>query len=321
MWQAVCVTLAVFGLGTVNAHSAETFPSKPVRLIVPFPPGGLSDGLARLIGQNIAQEWGHQVLVENRPGAGTTLAADLVAKSPADGYTLFFQDLTTHGINAGLYRNLPYDAQRDFIPVAFASASPLVLTVHPSLPARSVNELIALARAQPGQINYGSSGNGAVLHLAGEMFKKLTRVDLVHVPYKGSPPAVTAVVSGEVAVVFATTGSVIPQMKTGKVRALAVTTAQRSPLLPELPPIGEVVHGYDLMLYQGILAPVKTPREIVTKINAQVNAIMAKPASRESWRRLGAEPVIIGLDDAASRFAQEVSKLSRLVLETGAKID
>jgi tripartite-type tricarboxylate transporter receptor subunit TctC len=184
-----------------------------------------------------------------------------------------------------------------------------------------VNELVALARAQPGQINYGSSGNGAVLHLAGEMFKKLARVDLVHVPYKGSPPAVTAVVSGEVAVVFATTGSVIPQMQTGKVRPLAVTTAQRSPLLPELPPIGEFVHGYDLMLYQGILAPVKTPREIVTKINAQVNAIMAKPASRESWRRLGAEPVIVGLDDAYSRFAQEVSKLSRLVLETGAKID
>jgi tripartite-type tricarboxylate transporter receptor subunit TctC len=321
MWQWVCVALAALGLGASNAHAAETFPSKPIRLIVPFPPGGLSDGLARLIGQNIAQEWGHQVLVENRPGAGTTLAADLVAKSPADGYTLFFQDLTTHGINAGLYRSLPYDAQRDFIPVAFASASPLVLTVHPSLPARSVNELVALARAQPAQINYGSSGNGAVLHLAGEMFKKLARVDLVHVPYKGSPPAVTAVVSGEVAVVFATTGSVIPQMQTGKVRPLAVTTAQRSPLLPELPPIGEFVHGYDLMLYQGILAPVKTPREIVTKINAQVNAIMAKPASRESWRRLGAEPVIIGLDDASSRFAQEVSKLSRLVLETGVKID
>jgi tripartite-type tricarboxylate transporter receptor subunit TctC len=321
MWQAVCVALTVFGPGASSAHSAETFPSKPIRLIVPFPPGGLSDGLARLVGQNIAQEWGHQVLVENRPGAGTTLAADLVAKSPADGYTLFFQDLTTHGINAGLYRSLPYDAQRDFVPVAFASASPLVLSVHPSLPARSVNELVALARARPGQINYGSSGNGAVLHLAGEMFKKLARVDLVHVPYKGSPPAVIAVVSGEVAVVFATTGSVIPQMHAGKVRALAVTTAERSPLLPELPPIGEVVPGYDLMLYQGILAPAKTPREIVTKINAQVNSIMAKPASRESWRRLGAEPVIITFDEAARRFAQEVSKLSRLALETGAKIE
>jgi tripartite-type tricarboxylate transporter receptor subunit TctC len=257
MWQWVCVALAVFGLGASNAHAGETFPSKLIRLIVPFPPGGLSDGLARLIGQNIAQEWGQQVVVDNRPGAGTTLAADLVAKSPADGYTLFFQDVTTHGINAGLYRSLPYDAQRDFVPVAFASASPLVLSVHPSLPARSVNELVALARARPGQINYGSSGNGAVLHLAGEMFKKLARVDIVHVPYKGSAPAVTAVVSGEVAVVFATTGSVIPQMHAGKVRGLAVTTAERSPLLPELPPIGEVVPGYDLMLYQGILAPVK----------------------------------------------------------------
>jgi tripartite-type tricarboxylate transporter receptor subunit TctC len=205
--------------------------------------------------------------------------------------------------------------------VAFASASPLVLTVNPSVPAKSVAELVALAKSRPGKINYGSSGNGAILHLAGEMFKKLAAVDLVHVPYKGSPPAVAALIGGEVAVVFATTGSVIPHVDSGKVRALGVTTAKRSPLLPDLPAIGETVAGYDLMLYQGILAPAKTPQEIVAKLNAQLNATMSRPASREHWRRLGADPVMIGVDEAGRRWKAEVSKLARLAVESGAKID
>src|SRR5688500_17764837 len=235
---ACCAALVVLGLGAAScATAAEPYPTKPIRLVVPFPPGGLADGLARLFGQSMTQEWGQQVVIDNRAGAGTTIAADLVAKAPADGYTLFFQDITTHGINAGLYRKLPYDSQGDFVAVAFASASPLVLSVNPSVPAKSVGELVALAKSRPGKINYGSSGNGAILHLAGEMFKKQAVVDLVHVPYKGSPPAVAALVGGEVAVVFATTGSVIPHVDSGKVRALAVTTAQRSPLLPDLPAI------------------------------------------------------------------------------------
>jgi tripartite-type tricarboxylate transporter receptor subunit TctC len=234
---------------------------------------------------------------------------------------MFFQDITTHGINAGLYRKLPYDAVSDFTAVAFASASPLVLSVHPSLPAKSVSDLVALARARPGQINYGSSGNGTVLHLAGELFRKLAKVDLVHVPYKGSPPAVTALISGEVAVVFATTGSVIPHMQSGRVRALAVTTAKRSALLPDLPAMGEALPGYELMLYQGILAPARTPREIVTRLNAQINATMSRPASRESWKKLGAEPVIADVDESERRLRQELAKLSRLAVDSGAKLD
>ena len=310
--------LAIF---SAAGSAAEVYPVKPIRMIVPFPPGGLSDGLARIIGQHLAQEWGQQIVVDNRPGAGTTLAADLVAKSPADGYTLFFQDITTQGINAGLYRKLSYDSVNDFVAVAMASTSPLILSVHPSLPAKSVRELVALAKAKPGQINYGSSGNGAILHLAGETFKKMAGVDLLHVPYKGSPPAVTATLAGEVAVVFATTGSVLPHMKSGRIRALAVTTAARSPLLPELPPIADTVPGYDIILYQGILAPARTPRELVARLNAEINKFMARPAAKESWANFGAEILIANPEEMSTRFRQEVSKLSRLAVESGARID
>ena len=303
------------------AAAAESYPLKPIRLVVPFPPGGLSDGLARIIGQHLAQEWGQQVMVDNRPGASTVLAAELVAKAPADGYTLFFQDITTHGINAGLYRKLPYDSLNDFVPVAMASASPLILSVHPSLPARSVRELTALARARPGQIAYGSSGNGTILNLAAETFKKLAGVDMLHVPYKGSPPAVTAAMAGEVAVVFATTASVLPHVRSGRIRALAVTTAARSPLMPDLPPIADALPGYDIVLYQGMLAPGKTPREIVARLNTEVNRLLARPASKDAWANLGAEIVIATPAEMDARFQQEVTKLAKLAVESGARID
>jgi len=319
--RAIVVVACAAAFAIALPAIAQTYPTKPIRMIVPFPPGGLSDGLARIIAQNIAQDWGQQMIVDNRPGAGTTLAAEIAARSPPDGYTLFFQDITTHGINAGLYRKLPYDSLKDFSPVVLASASPLVLSVHPSLPARSVAELVALARSRPGEINYGSSGNGAILHLAGEMFKKLGKVNLVHVPYKGSPPAVTALLAGEVAIVFATTASVLPHVRSGKIRALAVTTAQRSPLLPDLPPIAESLPGYDIILHQGILAPGKTPRDIVEKLNAEINRIMSQPAAKESWTRFGAETVIVNLDDLNREFREEVAKLSALAVETGVRVD
>jgi tripartite-type tricarboxylate transporter receptor subunit TctC len=305
----------------VSTGSGAAYPVKPIRMIVPFPPGGLSDGLARIIGQSLTQEWGQQVIVDNRPGAGTTLAADLVAKSGPDGYTLFFQDINSQGINAGLYRKLPYDSLTDFVPVAMASVSPLVLSVHPSLPVSSVKQLVALAKARPGEINYGSSGSGAILHLAGEMFRKLGGINLVHVPYKGSPPAVVALLSGEVALVFATTGSVLPHVRAGRIRALGVTTAQRFTLLPEIPPISEALPGYDLVLYQGILAPAKTPREIVAKLNAEMNRIMARPAVKESWAKLGAETMLLTPDEFAARYREEVGKLSRLAAELGVKVE
>lgn len=323
MREAVCAAMLFLGLlaGAAIAPAAEPYPVKPIRMIVPFPPGGLADGLARIIGQGLTQEWGQPVLVDSRPGGGTTLAADLVAKSPADGYTLFFQDINSQGINAGLYRKLPYDTLNDFAPVAMASASPLVLSVHPSLPISSVKQLVVLAKARPGEINYGSSGSGAILHLAAEMFRKQAGVNLVHVPYKGSPPAVTALLSGEVAVVFATTGSVLPHVRAGRIRALGVTTAQRFALLPELAPIADALPGYDLMLFQGILAPAKTPREIVLKLNAEMNRIMSRPAAKEAWTKLGAETMLMTPEDFTARYRAEVGRLSRLAAELGAKVE
>ncbi|MBC7781375.1 MAG: tripartite tricarboxylate transporter substrate binding protein [Proteobacteria bacterium] len=306
---------------TPSAMAAQTFPSKPMRMIVPFPPGGLSDGLARLLALGVVQDWGQPMLIDNRPGAGTTLAADLVAKAPNDGYTLFFQDITTHGINAGLYRKLPYDSVKDFAPVAVASASPLILGVASSLAAKSVKELVALAKSQPGKVNFGSSGNGTILHLSGQLFNKLAGVDLVHVPYKGSPPAVAALLGGEVSIVFATTGSVLPHLSSGKVRALGVTTARRSPLLPDLAPIADTLPGYDIKLYQGILVPAGTPREVVMQLNQGFNRIMSRPEASEQWARLGAEIVIASPEEAGRLFRGEVASLSKLAVESGARIE
>ena len=303
------------------AMGTENYPVKPIRLIVPFPPGGLSDGLARILAQDLAQDWGQQVIVDNRPGAGTTLAAEIVAKAPTDGYTLFYQDITTHGINAGLYRKLPYKSLEDFAPVAMVSISPLVLCVHPSLPAKSVRELVALARSKPGQINYGSSGNGTILHLSGELFKKLAAVNMVHVPYRGSAPAVTALLQGEVSVVFATTTTVTPFIANNKVRALAVTTAQRSPLLPDLPPIADTVPGYDITLYQGILAPAGTPSKIVNDLNNKLNQIMSRPEVKAQWTRFGAEVMLVTPQQMADRFRGAIAQFSRLAVDSGAQID
>ena len=303
------------------ASAAEQYPTKPIRLIVPFPPGGLSDALARIIARNIAQDWKQQLVIDNRPGAGTTLAADIVAKSPADGYTLFYQDITTHGINAGLYRKLPYDSLKDFVPIAMVSASPLILCVHPSLGVKSVKDLVALARAQPSRINFASSGNGTILHLSGALLMKLAKIDLTHVPYKGSAPAVTAVLSGEVAMTFGTTTSVIPHLKSGKIRGLAVTTKEPSQMFPEFPPIAQTVPGYDVKLFQGIIAPAGMPGDIVKKLNGELNAIMSRPDIKEQWATYGAEVVLLAPNEFATRFKEELDKLSKIAIDSGARMD
>lgn len=303
------------------AIGADDYPTKPIRLIVPFTPGGLSDALARIIARNVQQDWKQQMVIDNRPGAGTTLAAEIVAKAPNDGYTLFYQDITTHGINAGLYRKLPYSSLNDFVPVAMVSASPLIMCVHPSLPVKSVKELVALAKAQPGKINFGSSGNGTILHLSGALLMKLAGINLTHVPYKGSGQAVTATLGGEVAVVFGTTTSVIPHLKSGKVRGLGVTTTQRSPIFPGLPPIAETIPGYDVKLYQGILAPAGMPSAIVNRLNEGLNRIMSRPDIKEQWATYGAEAVLLTPNEFAVRFKNEVEKLSKIAIESGAQID
>jgi tripartite-type tricarboxylate transporter receptor subunit TctC len=321
--RLLAATCCAFATATIcsPAIAADSYPTKPIRLIVPFTPGGLSDALARILARNIAKDWNQQVVIDNRPGAGTTLAADIVAKSPADGYTLFYQDITTHGINAGVYRKLPYNSLKDFAPIAMVSASPLIMCVHPSLPVKSVKELVALAKAKPGQISFGSSGNGTILHLSGAILMKLAGIELTHVPYKGSGQAVLAVLSGEVAMTFGTTTAVIPHLKAAKIRGLGVTTKERSPIFPDLPPIGETVPGYDVKLYQGILAPAGTPAAIVKKLNEELNRIMARKEIKDQWATYGAETVLLSTDEFAARFKNEVETLSRIAIESGARVD
>ena len=320
-WLCIFACAALAATVGVPAQAAEQYPSKPIRLIVPFPPGGLSDALARIIARGVSQDWKQQLVIDNRPGAGTTLASDIVAKSPPDGYTLFYQDITTHGINAGLYRKLPYDSVKDFVPIAMVSASPLILCVHPSLGVKSVKELVALAKAQPGRITFGSSGNGTILHLSGALLMKLANIDLTHVPYKGSAPAVTAVLSGEVGMTFGTTTSVIPHLKSGKIRGLAVTTKERSPMFPDSPPIAQTVPGYDVKLYQGIIGPAGIAPDIVKKLNGELNGIMGRPENKAQWATYGAQVVLLTPGEFAARFREEIDKLSRITLESGARID
>ena len=300
---------------------AQSYPTKPVRVIVAFTPGGISDVLARVMSQHLTGALGQQFVVENRPGAGTTIAAELVTKSPPDGYTLYFVDMTTHAINATLYTKLPYDSLKDFTPIGAVAQTPLVMVVHPSLPVRSVRELIAFAKARPDEITYGSSGNGTILHLTGETIKSMGGVRMVHVPYKGSAPAVAAVLSGEVALTFGTTPAAIPQVQAGRLRALGVTTPQRSPALPEVPAIGETLKGFDIVLYSGVIGPAGMPREVVARLSKELARMVTTPSIKEAWAKQGAEPIAMTPEQVTAHLQSDIQKLGKLVRAAGAKID
>ena len=305
-----------------SAAHAQEFPSKPIRVVHGFTAGGISDVLARSIGAKLGQAMGQQVVVDPRSGAGTTIASDHVAKSAGDGYTLFLQDMTTHAINATLYRRLPYDSVRDFTPVTLIAASPLILVVHPSLPASSVKELIGLATRRPGEIAYGSSGNGTIVHLAAEMLSAMTNVKLVHVPYKGSPQAVTGLLGGEIALIFATLPPALPQVAAGKLRALAVTTAERTDAARNVPTMREAgLKDFELVLYTGILAPRGVPRVVVDRLNAEFANAVKSPDVQEIYRKVGAVPVSSTPDEFAAHITTEMRKLGKLVRLSGARIE
>jgi tripartite-type tricarboxylate transporter receptor subunit TctC len=308
---------------TVPVVSAQSdYPAKPIRLVHGFTPGGISDVLARALGAKLAESMGQQVLVEPRPGAGTTIASEYIAKSPADGYTLFLQDMTTHAINASLYRRLPYDSVRDFTPVTLIAASPLILVVHPSLPVKSVKELVALAKRRPGEISHGSSGNGTIVHLAAEMLKSMADIRMVHVPYKGSPQAVTGLLSGEVAVSFATLPPALPMVAAGKLRALGVTTPQRSGAAPEVPTMKEAgLKDFELVLYSGILAPRGAPRPVVDRLNAEFGKAVRLPDIQKIYSNVGAVPVTSTPAEFAAYINSEMTKLGKLVQISGARVD
>ena len=300
---------------------AQAYPTKPVRIIVPFPPGGISDVLSRVMAQHLTGAMGQQFVVDNRPGAGTTIAADIVEKAPPDGYTIYFIDMTTHAINATLYSKLPYDSVRDFTQIAMVAQTPLVMVVHPSLPARSVKDFIALAKSRPGEIAYASSGNGTIVHLSGETFGSMAGVKMVHVPYKGSAPAVSALLGGEVALTFSTTPPALPHVQAGRLRALGVTTAKRSPQLPDVPSLGETLKGFDIVLYSGIMGPPNMPREVVARLNKELVRMVSAPAVKDAWTKQGAEPVVMTPEQVTDHLKSDIQKLGKMVRAAGAKVD
>lgn len=316
------IVICILALTAPAVSAQSDYPTKPVRLIHGFTPGGISDVLARALGAKLGDSMGQQVLVEPRPGAGTTIASDHIAKSAADGYTLFLQDMTTHAINASLYRRLPYDSVRDFTPVTLIAASPLILVVHPSLPVKSVKDLIALAKRRPDEISHGSSGNGTIVHLAAEMLKSMAAIRMVHVPYKGSPQAVAGLLSGEVAVSFATLPPALPMVAAGRLRALGVTTPQRSGAAPEVPTMKEAgLKDFELVLYSGILAPRGAPRTVVDRLNAEFGKAVRLPDIQKIYNNVGAMPVTSTPGEFATYISAEMTKLGKLVQISGARVD
>jgi tripartite-type tricarboxylate transporter receptor subunit TctC len=314
---AACLAAA---LGcTTAAHGQSAYPLKPIRLVAPFPPGGGTDFLARLFGQKMSETLSQQVVVDNRGGAGGTIGTDIVAKAPPDGYTIILVS-ASHAINPGLYPKLPYDSINDFAPITQIATSPGILVVNPSLPVKSVKELIALARAKPGQINYASAGSGTPPHLAGELFKLMAKIDMVHVPYKGNAPAFTDVIGGQVSLIFPTMPSAMPFIKSGKLRPIAVTSAKRSPAAPDIPTIAESgLPGYEATSWYGILAPGRTPREIVAKLHEVLVSIIGATDMKDKLAAQGLDPVGNTPQQFAAVIKAEIAKWLKVVKASGAK--
>ena len=286
------VGLAMLAMGLALTAHAQSFPSKPMKIIVPFAPGGSTDVMARMMAEGLSTRLGQQVVVDNKAGAGGNIGADLVAKSPPDGHTLVMGSIGTHATNSLIYPQMPYDSEKDFAPVTQVAAVSLVLVVHPSLPVKSVKELIALLEKEPDRYNYASGGIGASQHLAGELFKYMTKTKMLHVPYKGSAGALSDMLSGRVPIMFADLPLVLSHVQSGGLRALAVGDAKRSPALPNVPTVAESgVPGYAANAWYGLFAPANTPQPIVAKLQTEVAAILQQPAVRKRMTELGATPI------------------------------
>jgi tripartite-type tricarboxylate transporter receptor subunit TctC len=315
---ALAAVLALIAAGA----AAQNYPTKPIRLVVPFPPGGTTDILAREVGQRLSASLGQTVVIDNRPGAGGNIGAELVAKSAPDGYTLLMCTVSTHAINPNLYAKLPYDHVADFAPVILVASVPNVLEVTPSLPVNSVADLIKLAKEKPGQINFASSGSGTSIHLSGELFKTMAGVDMTHVPYKGSAPALTDLIGGQVQVMFNNLPSSLPQIKAGKLRAIAVTSAQRAPALPNVPTIAESgLPGFEATSWFGVVAPAGTPPAIVARLNADMNQWLQTPEAREKLLAQGAAAAGGSPEQFAAYIRAETEKWAKVVKASGAKVD
>ena len=321
--KLLAVVMTFLFIPAVSADSrADNYPGKAIRLVVPFPPAGTADILARTIGQKLTERWGQQVIIDNRPGAGGNIGANVVAKAPPDGYTLLMGTAGTHGINASVYSKMPYDTLKDFIPITLVASVPNLLTVNPSIPVKSVKELIALAKAKPGQLTFGSSGNGTAVHLAGELLKTQAGIDLVHVPYKGSAQATSDLLSGHISMIFSAAPGAMPYVKAGRLRVLAVTSVRRMPALPDIPTMIEAgVPDYEAESWFGVFAPAGTPNGVIAKLNAAIVEILQTPEMKQRLSDQGAEPV----GNTSAQFAvyvkEEMAKWAKVVNASGARVD
>jgi len=306
-----CIALGAF---------AQSYPSRPIRLVVPFPAGGTTDILAREAAQKLTEVLGQAVVVDNRPGAAGNIGSDLVAKSAPDGYTLLMGTVGTHAINPSLYSKMPYDHVKDFAPVVLVAGVPNVLVVNPTLPVNSVADLIKLAKDKPGQINFASSGSGTSIHLSGELFKTMAGVDMTHVPYKGSSPALTDLIGGQVQIMFDNLPSALPQIKGGRLRAIAVTSLKRAPVLPDIPTINESgLPGFEASSWFGVLAPAGTPAAIVARINTEVNKWLQSADAREKLLGQGAEAAGGSPEQFGNFIRAESEKWAKVVKFSGVK--
>ena len=310
----VCLPLAA-------AAQADDFPSKAIRIVVPFPPGGATDAAARLVAMKMSERWGQPVLVDNRAGAGGNVGSDIVAKAPPDGYTLVMGVTGSHAINTSLYSKMPYDPVTDFVAISQVAVVPNVLVVHPSVPVHNLAELVALAKREPGKLNYASLGNGTAAHLGMEMLKSAAGVDITHVPYKGSAPAVSDLLAGQVQMMVDGLPSALPHIKAGKLRAIALTSLHRAPSLPDLPTIAEKYPGFYADAWSGLFAPKGTPQAVVDKLSAEVQRILKLPDVREKLMALGAEPVGSTQAEFTAHVKREIDKWAKVVRTSGAKVD
>ncbi len=314
-------TMVASGLVAGGSAFAQVYPAKPIRIIIPFPIGGIADVFARIIGAKLNEAWGQPVVIENRAGAGGNIAAEYVAKSAPDGYTLVVGSIGTHAVNVSLFKKIAFDPVRDFAPISMMLEAEGLLVLHPSVPAKNVKELIALAKARPGQIIYASAGNGTAGHLSGELLKSMAKVDMVHVPYKGNVPAITDLIGGQTSLLFATMPTVLPHVKSGRLNAIAVTGAKRSPAAPELPAIAETLPGYDVTNWVGAFAPAGTPRDVVSKLHAEIVRVMQAPDIQKRLLTEGAKFTPLSPEQFGGFVKSEIAKWAKVIQQAGIRVD
>jgi len=323
-WIVALRAFVAAGMVMLSAYSwaQSGYPDKPIRIVSPFAPGGTNDYLARIVGRVLSEKWGQSVVVDNRAGAGGNIGAEAVARAAPDGYTLLMGSITTHAINPALYVKLPFNVQRDFAPVSGVAATQTVLVVHPSVPAKTVSDLVALAKSKPQSLHYGSAGNGSISHMAMELFSYTSGARLTHVPYKGEGQAAVDVMSGQIEVMFPNMPTVLGIVRAGKLRAIAVGGKQRSLLLPEIPTVAEAgVPGYEMTGWFGLFSPAGVPREVLVRINAEVTQGLQRPDIKDLLAKQGAEPVPGSVDQFTAFVREELAKWAKVVKASGLKLE